>query len=235
MLIGSGIRHIALGSLVALLGAAAGPVMPEDGAELHTIVEQIRPGGSCASPTGANDAPLAEAYRLPAGGLTYRINLDSAPKGLDKAAVASAINNAAGAWSSAGAPLLSYGGATTKKAGGRVADGVNTISFGSAPQGSIAVAFVWVRNGEVFEADMSLGNGFKWDTNGAASGDCGGTGGKMDVGNVAAHELGHWVGAQHTPADTAYNHRTMYPYASYQELYKRTVAAGDVASIPPQP
>ncbi|MBI2886128.1 MAG: hypothetical protein HYY02_02850 [Chloroflexi bacterium] len=235
MFIGSGMRYITLGSMVALLGAAAGLVIPEDGAELHTIVEYIRPGGSCASPTGTNDISLAEAYRLPAAGLTYRINLDSAPKGLDKTVVASAINNAAAAWNSAGAPALSYGGVTSKKAGGRVADGVNTISFGSAPQGSIAVALVWVRNGEVFEADMSLGNGFKWDTNGAASGDCGGAAGKMDVGNIAAHELGHWVGAQHTPADAAYNHRTMYPYASYQELYKRSLAAGDGASIPAQP
>ena len=224
-------RVLAVAGLVALVGVGPAPGALDDAPQLQTIVEYIRPGGSCVTPTGSNNSSISEAYSLPAGGLTYRINLGSVPSGLSAAAVISAISSAADSWRTAGAPPLTNGGTTTRKAGGR-ADGINTISFGGAPGGSIAVAYMWVRSGVVVEADMSLAKGFNWATNEEATGDCGGASGKMDVQDIAAHELGHWVGAQHTPTAAEYNHRTMYPYASYQELFKRSLERGDKASIP---
>ena len=231
MRVGNAARVLAIAVLVALVGVGPVPGALDDVPQLQTIVESIRPGGSCVTPTGSNDSGISEVYRLPAGGLTYRINLGSLPSGLSAAAVARAIDGAAAAWVTAGASPLTNGGTTTRKAGGK-ADGINTISFGGAPGGSIAVAYMWVRSGVVVEADMSLAKGFNWTSNEGASGDCSGASGNMDVQDIATHELGHWVGAQHTPTAAEYNHRTMYPYASYQELYKRSLSAGDIASIP---
>ena len=61
--------------------------------------------------------------------------------------------------------------------------------------------------------------------------DCGGADGRVDLQDIATHEFGHWFGLGHTPAGGEYNHRTMFPYASYKELFKRSLAQGDRSSV----
>ncbi|MBI1885881.1 MAG: matrixin family metalloprotease [Chloroflexi bacterium] len=210
-----------LGAL--LLALAFVPAGGQDGTRL--FVDVLRPGGTCNSPNADNGAVNLHGWQIPAGGLTYKVHRGSIPKDVDKDQALVAIQAGAAAWDdNTAATLLTYGGTTTVKAGKR--DGVNAISFGGAPYGAIAVAYIWA-DGTVVEADMSLGTGFKWATNTTASGDCGGADSRMDVWNIVTHEIGHWVGVGHTSPDSANNAQSMYPYAAYKELFKRDIASGD--------
>lgn len=234
------VRLLAVAGLIATLSVFPGAKVGGPAEQPYLVVEYIRPGGSCASPSGTNDTVLNETWKLPAGGLAYQVN-PAVPRGLDSAAALAAIQAAAASWdNSTTATLFSYGGTTSMKAG--KLDGVNAVSFGGAPGGSIAVAYMWFTDSTrtvLREADMSLANGFRWSANGTltedpnlATDDCLGETDRMDVRDIATHEFGHWVGVKHTPTDNAYNHRTMYPFASYKELFKRSLAAGDVAGVP---
>jgi len=216
--------------LVASVGWGLSQKVAGSGEQLFTVVEYIRPGGTCASPNTDNGAFALEGWKLD-GTLTYYINANSIPRDVDKNAAVADIQAAANTWDNGtAAALFSLGGITTVKAGKR--DGVNAVSFGGAPYGAIAVAYIWAKDGIVQEADMSLSNGFKWAIGSeAASGDCGGADGKMDVQAIATHEFGHWLGAAHTSDDTANNAQTMFPFASYKELFKQSLASGDKTAL----
>ena len=195
----------------------------------YVIVEEIRPGGICASPNSDNGASNLHSWKI-ASTLTYKINSDSI-KGLDKDQTILAIQRAANAWDgNTAAILFSYGGSTTAKPGTR--DGLNTVSFGGAPFGSIAVAYIWASNGVVQEVDMVLANGFKWaigiiENPNITLDDCTGVDDRMDVQDIATHEFGHWVGVAHTSDNSANNAQTMFPFGSYKELFKQSLANGD--------
>ena len=203
----------------------------------YVVVDAIRPGGTCASPNPDNGANNLHGWKVPAGGLTYKF-VAKVPNGLDLNAVESAIQAAAASWDSkTGATLLIYGGRTSKDNPG-VWNGQSSIGFGNVPGGAIAVAFVRVKNGEVVEADVVLGNGFKWSTNNglsedpaSAADDCTGADGKMDVNDITTHEIGHVIGVAHTSDDSVNNAQTMFPFGSYRELFKRSPAGGDTTAL----
>ncbi|OGZ97739.1 MAG: hypothetical protein A3B34_00570 [Candidatus Sungbacteria bacterium RIFCSPLOWO2_01_FULL_54_21] len=102
-------------------------------------------------------------------------------------------------------------------------DGQNEVYFANVVDANaIAVTIVWynrftktlVEWDQVYD-DVS----YDWSAIGGA--------GKMDFDNIATHELGHAIGL----ADL-YNsctEETMYGYADYGEIKKRTLNAGDIA------
>ena len=108
-------------------------------------------------------------------------------------------------------------------------DGQNEAYFGDvASSGSIAVTIVWgIFSGppsirELVEWDQVYDQvDFDWSATGEAN--------KMDFENIATHELGHSVGMGHPPDECT--EETMYRFAAFGEIKKRTLNAGDIAGI----
>lgn len=197
------------------------------------VVEYIRPGGACTDPPSVdNGASALHGWKLPAAGLTYKVATGSVPSGVTQAQFVDAVTSAASEWdANTGATLLTYGGTVTKDKDG-IFNNQSSVQYGGqVPLGAIAVAWVRVVEGTVQEIDIRLSKSFKWAYNDTATGNCGGADGKMDLRDILVHEWGHGVGAAHTSANAGDNAQTMFPYASYKELLKRSLANGDKASL----
>lgn len=209
-------------------GAALQQTRPSD-EYLH--VDYARKKLICEPRQNASTTSLIEQWQMPAGGMTYKVNTSSIPLLLNDEQVLNAIANAASTWTNAGASPITYGGTTS--GANDINDGVNSISFGVSRPDTVGTATMRIANGVVQEADIVLDAATLWATNPASSTGCSGALGKFDVQNVMTHEFGHWVGAQHPLAGGDGNKwRTMYSEIAPGELYKRSLTAGDLASIP---
>lgn len=105
-----------------------------------------------------------------------------------------------------------------------VLDSQNSIVFGDYQQdGVIGVTSIWyMRKGkQIVEFDMLLDTDFAW-------GDADPT--KMDLQNIATHELGHAVGMGDIYTTTC-SAVTMYGYSAYGEISKRTLETPDVTGL----
>lgn len=108
-------------------------------------------------------------------------------------------------------------------------DDVNGAEFAPiADAGVIAVTYTWGQYGgppktrSLVEWDMVFdSDSFAWSTSGAPN--------AMDFLNIATHELGHAFGLGHPSSSCT--EETMYAYASYGEIKKRDLNAGDIAGI----
>lgn len=107
-------------------------------------------------------------------------------------------------------------------------DGKNEILFGNVNEpGAIAITIVWATsfdgNGQIVEWDQVYDQvDYDWSISGEA--------GKMDFLNILTHELGHSFGMGDLYT-TQCNLETMYGYAGYGEINKRTLAQGDIYGI----
>jgi hypothetical protein len=104
-------------------------------------------------------------------------------------------------------------------------DGANTLIWGNYPtEGVIAVTILWynVKTKEIIEFDIVFDTDFLWSLSGED--------GKMDLQNIATHELGHGVGLDDLHQDKAYQ-ETMYGYSDYGEIIKRDLYIGDIKGI----
>ena len=106
-------------------------------------------------------------------------------------------------------------------------DGKNEIQFGVIDEsGVIAATTVWgifdgpVQNRVIVEGDILYNLNFAWGNASTESG-------VMDGQNIAAHELGHYVGFGHVPDVDA----TMFGSASFNEIKKRTLLPCEVAGL----
>jgi len=145
-------------------------------------------------------------------------------------AVEAAIKAAADAWDSETSfQVFSYKGTTDRVAG--VNDGFNVVSWGEYSQSNaIAVTFIWYTRTciggrirmAIVETDTLLNVYFEWSLTGEN--------GKMDVQNIMTHEFGHWCGLDDLYKDRDY-WLTMYGYASFGEIYKRTLGLGDILGL----
>ncbi len=111
---------------------------------------------------------------------------------------------------------------------GNSVNGVNEVAFGDiASNGVIAATWVWSTSGspsqrQIVEWDQIYDTkDFSWSNSGES--------GKMDLQNIATHEIGHAAGMGH-PSNSC-TEETMYAYASNGETKKRDLNTGDIAGI----
>lgn len=180
------------------------------------------------APAGGDPSCTSGAYDLgrhkwvsPLG-----MSLDAAGSGLSASAALSALSAAGEAWDSASAqdvwsaPRL---GGDGSRAG--VRDGINQVGFVHiADSGVVGRATTWFSSsGKALESDIRFSTAFAWSTTGA--------GGKMDLGSVATHEVGHALGLDHAAAVSANACLTMYPSTSMGSTAGRTPERGDLLGI----
>jgi len=104
-------------------------------------------------------------------------------------------------------------------------DNINIIDFGPLDYANaIAVTSIWYNRStkSILEYDMRFNTAFEWSTSGAP--------GKMDVQNIATHELGHAVGLSDIYNST-FSALTMYGYADYGETNKQDLEPPDIAGL----
>jgi len=143
--------------------------------------------------------------------------------GWSTSTVVTAITTCANKWDvETNFQVFSYKGITTTRTAGR-RDGYNVVSWGYYYYpGVIAVTYIWYSGSQMVETDCRMNTYFKWSLTGEA--------GKMDVQNIMTHEFGHWCGLGDLYSDVDY-WLTMYGYANYGEMYKRTLGLGDINGL----
>ena len=160
---------------------------------------------------------------LPAG---YVIN-PSNPQGLSESFITSSILTSAETWDFATSKELfnnAYGIDYTAKYG--VQNYKNALVFGNYPEaGVIAVTSIWWNPAtkSIVEFDILLDTDFLW-------GDATLEPSKMDLQNIATHELGHGVGLGDLYSSTC-SEVTMYGYSNYGETKKRTLEKPDITGL----
>ena len=158
--------------------------------------------------------------------VSYAINPTN-PQGLSRDFVTGAISTAAETWDAATPKELfnnAYG--VDYSAAYGVKDSKNSIVFGDYPNsGVIAITSVWYnkRTREIVEFDMLFNTRFIW-------GDATQDQSKMDLQNIAAHELGHSVGLDDLYT-TSCSAVTMYGYSSEGEIIKKTLEQPDITGL----
>jgi len=104
-------------------------------------------------------------------------------------------------------------------------DGVNTLVWGDYPtSGVIAVTILWynIVTKTILEFDIVFDINYAWSASGEAD--------KMDLQNIATHELGHGAGLGDVYQSAAYR-ETMYGYSTWGETSKRDLYTGDKTGI----
>jgi hypothetical protein len=165
------------------------------------------------------------AWHLPTSGVTYHVNLSTAPTAI-RSQVVKIMQDSFAAWATADSgQVFRYGGTTNRTAPRQ--DGTNTIAWGRTRAGIIAATYVWYDNsGEAVEVDTVFNNRFPWAVFNANSGECQTTPVAYDVQDIATHEFGHWVGLLDLYGSSEQD-LTMYGYSNMGELKKRTLGTGD--------
>jgi len=214
-------KGIVLGVLsLAVLAAASiansAAAVPEIGLSVHAI----RPGVTCPV------SPDAGFYKLDRWHVAG--SMDYARYGQAQSDQA-ALSDAFAEW--AGPTGIAFNGAAGTGTAAVELNGENAIFFDSLSNRTIAVTYVWFNRftKEVVEFDMVFNSSLSWD-NLSGSGDCVESS-AFDVENIAVHEIGHIYGIAHTSPNGANNAQSLYPYAREGEIYKRSLASGDLAGI----
>ena len=158
--------------------------------------------------------------------VNYSIN-PANPEGLSESFVVSTISTSAETWDTATTNELfndAYAVDYSATYGGQ--DFVNAVDFGDYPDDRvIAVTSVWYtpRGKQIVEFDIRFNTRFDW-------GDAASNSSKMDLQNIATHELGHSVGLADIYS-TACSEMTMYGYSTEGETKKRTLEQPDIAGL----
>ena len=135
------------------------------------------------------------------------------------------FNASAAAWDAAVAASISGGISAGSAGAAGTMDGHNQLDFVDiGASTTIAVTTTWYNRftGEAVESDGQYNLHYAWSTSGEA--------GKMDVLDIATHEIGHTFGLDH-PKGGGISCLTMYAYADYGETQKRTLGDGDILGI----
>lgn len=154
-------------------------------------------------------------------------------RGLDQTFIASNMAVDIAKWeTAAGVDILGDGATTgeTLEADLVSPDNQNEMYFASIEEpGAIAITVVWgifggpPKNRQLVEWDQVYDQvDFDWSSSGEAN--------KMDFANIATHELGHSVGLADLYTSEC-SEVTMYGYADYGEIKKRTLEDGDITGV----
>lgn len=148
-------------------------------------------------------------------------------QGIDQSFITSAIKGSAETWDVVTPrELFSDTYSIDKYAKYGRYDGKNSIVFGFYPYpGVIAVTGIWyyTDTGQILEADMLFNTAYRW-------GDATIYPNRMDIRNIATHELGHVVGLDDIYDGTC-SEVTMYGYGSVGETKKRTLEMQDKTGL----
>lgn len=161
-------------------------------------------------------------YKLIAGGIrwpsTISYGVNPAGSGLDPEVVRSILEASSENWDAETSFEL-YNAPTLTSDSVVSGDGKNTVGWGSLNPGIIAVTYLWYNPAtkEIVEFDIVFNTYYSWSAAGEAD--------KMDLQNIATHELGHNGLADLRPPKDA--ELTMYAYSSLGETKKGTLGAGD--------
>ncbi|UCG17025.1 MAG: matrixin family metalloprotease [Phycisphaerales bacterium] len=231
------------GNLVARMAPACRRVIDnslQPLTEMLTQIQQALPPGT----TLPQIAPYEGNFVLPLGGLRYSlcgqdwtykanpmgeafyINPNCADSSAgDPTSQITQIQNGMSSWNNSGADFtFIYGG--TSGGTSDVYDNVNLIFFDPNPTlDAVAVNHRWFNGGNITETDISFNDRdyVWWD----GSGLCGS---KMDIWNVATHELGHslCLSDLYGGGDSS---KTMYGYVSFCDTHARTLHQDDIDGI----
>ncbi len=207
------------------------PVIDETAAgewELDRVdfIHYVKPDGSI----GAASAKPTSCYKLMGvkwATLPVNYVINPTNSGLDPTFVTSTIQTSAETWDLATSQELFNDAYTTNSSAQYgVQNYQNAIAFGNYPTANvIAVTSVWyTRVGKrIVEFDMMFDTDFAW-------GDATIDSTKMDLQNIAVHELGHSVGLADLYS-TACSEVTMYGYSAYGEIDKRSLENPDITGL----
>jgi len=165
-------------------------------------------------------------YRLLYGGIrwfnTISYEVNPSGSGLNDTDVLNTLGASATTWDSE--TLFSLYSSPTITSGSVVSgDDNNTVGWGSLDPGIIAVTYLWFNPAikEIVEFDTVFNTYYTWGTDGSST--------KMDLQNIATHELGHNGLADLRPPKDG--ELTMYAYSSLGEIKKSTLGTGDILGI----
>lgn len=195
--------------------------------------------GLAKPPSVGNPKKQTSCYTYLASGAkwktpeNYLVN-SSLSGGLDDAFVFSAATKGETEWERYGGPNI-FGQASLDNSAvyqSNVTDGQNVLAFGNyADPNVIAVTTVWgyfsgpPGNRELVEWDMLFNTGSDWQF-----GDAEADPSKMDLQNIATHELGHSAGMGDLYSLSC-TQETMYGYSEVGEINKQDLNTGDIAGI----
>ena len=194
--------------------------------EKKVIVHRIKPDNPGKPPKpDSNDKYWYKVSSLtwnnPNPQIQYEINLEGS--GLGPSA-ASAIATCFETWDDTTNAELFSNSYTASVLEAGVRDYHNVLSFGIEEPGIIAVTTIWSISGQIVEIDVLFNTYYPWTQNGAVETN------KMDLENIATHEIGHWLVLEdlyNRPARSV----TMYGYSTYGETIKETLEADDIKGV----
>lgn len=152
----------------------------------------------------------------------YRVDTWN-PSGIAASTVVSIFQTSGETWDGQVAANI-YGSVSAggSRANIPVYDGFNQFGWKDLSSTTIASTWTWKSSSSVsaLESDAAYNTDFGWSSSGAS--------GKMDLQNIATHELGHTFGLGHSTSGSCL---TMYPSGSLGETQKRTLGDGDINGI----
>ena len=175
--------------------------------------------GECGYDWTYKSEPMGESYRI-------NPNCEDSSAG-DADSQITEIQNGMGGWNDSGADFsFTYSGTSSQTSVSH--NGTNLIYFDTTPPDGgdyVAANYHWASGGDMTESDIVFNDADYtwWDGSGSCSG-------KMDIWNVATHELGHTLCLEdlYGGGDTA---KTMYGYVSSCETLKRSLHQDDIDGI----
>jgi len=201
------------------------PVIGESFAvERVDFIHYVKPPSAAAKPKADTCYKLLGVKWL-ATPVQYTVN-PANTEGLEDGSVFAAISDSAETWDAATSRELFGSYTASSSAYYGTYDRINAISFGPMRDDNvIAVTSIWYsRVGkQIVEFDILFNDYFDWGDGYADST-------KMDLQNIATHELGHAVGMGDVYSTTC-SAVTMYGYSEEGDTEKRTLEPPDIAGL----